>query len=61
MITITSIKIETSPSYEPELHFEGVLRLNEAERLNLTDDEYALLIGQEFIKHVVFVTRLTKD
>lgn len=62
MINITSVKIEPNPhSYEPELHFEGVLKLATALDKNLNDDEYALIIGLEFMKHVVFVTRMTEE
>lgn len=60
MITITSVKIETnSYNYEPEMHFEGVLKLDISKTDNMTDDEYALLIGREFMKHIIFVTKIT--
>ena len=60
MITITSVRVEpNSYNYEPEMHFEGVLRLDQTLALDLTDDEYALVIGKEFIKHLVFVTKIT--
>lgn len=61
MITITSVKIESnSYSYEPEMHFEGVLRLDVAKTDIMTDDEFALIIGREFMKHIIFVTKITE-
>lgn len=60
MITITSIRVEpNSYNYGPEMHFEGVLKLDQTLELDLTDDEYALVIGKEFIKHLVFVSTIT--
>lgn len=60
MITITSVKIETNPYYEPEMHFEGVLNLDTAKTDNMSDDEFALMIGKEFLKHVIFVSKITE-
>lgn len=62
MISITSVKVEPNPhNYEPEMHFEGVLKLATAFDKTLTDDECALIIGREFMKHAVFVREITKD
>lgn len=61
MITITSVKIESnSYSYEPEMHFEGILKLNLAKTDSMSDDEFALLIGREFLKHTIFVSKITE-
>lgn len=60
MITITSVEIVPNPcSFEPEMHFEGVLRLDDPKMIDITDDDYALMIGREFLKHLVFVVKVT--